>query len=197
LSERAWVAAVGGQVIKIPEKTKGIHISLSFQNTGREPATAAHIRIQNYTIAAYEPEFTDVTNVKIPENNSCEGNLPIKGRGVAPPNALYAFSYDTLRGEPALLADDGIINGTKFLVLNGCITYITFEKPHHTSFCYIVESSEPKSGPPTNLTIVLSQNNAPAQQLAVPTTQAVASSQTEKPSRVFQIINCATGFDID
>jgi hypothetical protein len=189
LSERAWLSPVGGQITKMPEKTKGIHFAVNFSNSGREPATDLNFRAQNSTIDAYEGEFTDMINIKVPENTACFNLEPARKRAVIAPNITFGFTYDSLRGEPAFIADDAIINGSKFLVINGCVAYRSLEKTHHTSFCYVVESSNatPQN---QNVTIVLNAGQAP---VSVPVISPAPSPGGG--GRNYLLAPCAAGFD--
>jgi hypothetical protein len=190
LSERAWLATIGGQVTAPLEKTRAIHYAINFSNSGREPAADLNIRTEISMIDAYDPEYTDMTNIKVAENNVCLNLEPIRKRAVIAPNLTFAFTNDTLRGTPSIVADDAIIKGSKFLVINGCVAYKSLERTHHTSFCYIIESRDIKPQN-QNVTVVLTPGQPP---VSVPVT---SPAPTPGGGRNYNFVPCYTGFEAD
>jgi hypothetical protein len=197
LSERAWVSPTGAGILVPPEKTKGIHFTVNILNSGREPATDLHWRFLASTISGYDPEYTDMSNIKVDKNTACDNLMPETERAVAPPNVVAGWSMDTLRAEPAFVADDGILNGTKFLVINGCLAYRTFEKVHRSSFCYVLESSKPQPNK-QNVTIVVNPSGAGGVPGQPPISIPVPPSPPQPAdARAYNFASCATGWHID
>jgi hypothetical protein len=175
---------------RAPEKTKSIHFAISFSNSGREPASDLNFRVQTSAIDAYDAEYTDMVNIKVPENTACTNLEPARKRSVIAPNITFGYTYDSMHGEPIFIADDAIITGSKFLVVNGCIAYKSLEKVHRTSFCYILESTN-ASPQNQNVTIVLNAGQPP---ISVPGTSPAPSPGG---GRNYFFSPCATGFEAD
>jgi hypothetical protein len=155
-TQRAWVSPIGAQLTAALEKNKPIHFAVFLINTGREPAVDVNFQIENSTIDKYDPQYTDMINIKVPENNACN-NLSTKTsqRVLAPSNQniFIANNFDSLHGNPTLVASDDIISGNKFYAINGCIIYNTYEEPHTSRFCYILEKTDVPSGETNPLNI--------------------------------------------
>lgn len=177
LSERAWVTPIGAQLQEDaaskqplnPVSGQTIRFVLLVQNSGREPALDTNITYKSDTIDAYDPTTTDLNDIAVPENNTCSQVVPKEGRVVFGPGTLTGVQGDSVHTTPAFFATDDITNGSKFYVLLGCIAYNTFNAPHQSSFCYILESHVPAR---TDL-------NAPP------------------PKRAFDFVNCSSGFSED
>jgi hypothetical protein len=140
LSQRAWVSPIGGRLTAPLQKDRAVHFAVFFLNTGREPAVDVASRIQNSTIDAYDPQTTDIRTIKVPDNTSCSNLSTEKGSVLiapSPQGTATILIFDSIHGDPPLYVDDKIVNGTKFYVLRGCLVYKTYEKVHHSSFCYI------------------------------------------------------------
>jgi hypothetical protein len=147
-TQRAWVSPLGAQVSVRPEVNRGIHFAINLTNTGREPAVDLNYKVQNHIIDAYDSRFADMTNIVVPQNTACDNLHPVKGRSIVAPAVQnfpgIAWTFDSQQGDPSLLADDKIVNGIKFYVAEGCFVYDTYQAPHKTSYCYILEYDEMK-----------------------------------------------------
>jgi hypothetical protein len=126
------------------EKDKPIQFRITFLNTGREAGRDINIQIANSTIDGYNPFTTSMKYIKVPDNTTCEGLSPVKGGGYFPPSltgAVDDYKLDSFYGEPPFSADDKIVDGDKFYLVRGCVAYVTFGSVHHSSFCYVLETS--------------------------------------------------------
>jgi hypothetical protein len=123
-TQRAWIVPLGAQLSSQLETDQGVRFATILSNVGREPATAINYRFKTSTIDAYNPQFTSMYDVVIPENTSCNGLEPIEARSILPPSTTLipgvAFNFDTRHAEPPFLVDNRILNGNKFLVITGC-----------------------------------------------------------------------------
>lgn len=97
-----------------------------------------------------------MTDVVVPENTACDGLSPIHGRTIIPPTGNFVgtlWSFNSQHGQPQFVANDRVLDGTKFYVVRGCGVYNTYFKPHYTSFCYILQRQDAvqQTGPPNLL----------------------------------------------
>jgi hypothetical protein len=164
LSQRAWLSPVGAQItpleIKPAESTQGaptpiflkkdqpIHFALAVTNSGKQPALDIKVRILNYTIDGFDLEKTTMEALEVPDNTSCNGLLPEKGRLSIAPSAVAYHNLSSAFGEPSFTADDKIVSGEKFYVVRGCIAYETFGAVHRSGFCYFLENRQRGNVPP-------------------------------------------------
>jgi hypothetical protein len=154
LSQRAWVVPTGA-VFRAETPSPGpnlqnnrpIHFIVAFLNSGKEAGVDVNYAIRNYIIDSYDPSRTSVETLVIPDNHTCRGLVAQKGRPAFAPNAVVGVTLDSVHGEPPLVADDRIIKGTKFYVVQGCISYVTFAEIHRSGFCYILENVPGRSNP--------------------------------------------------
>ena len=168
LQQRAWLTPVGADLGPIPVKDEMIGFGIRLINSGREPATSINVKILNSTIDGISTKATNLADVDVPENTSCDGLKPQRGRADIPPTGT---GYTTITqgsgfGEPRLVADDKIVSGDKFYLVRGCLAYLTQEKEKHSAFCYILASVLP---PPT--------------------------PQNHSPIRAYGFVTCRNGFD--
>jgi hypothetical protein len=143
LTQRAWISPVAATLLRKLEKDRGILFGIDVINSGREPAVGVKMYIHNDTIESFDPQFADVTEITVPENTSCDLGIPERGASIVAPTAPGMFNLlakDTNYGIPQFHVDDRILNGTRFYVVNGCVVYLTYNKPHHSKFCYILQS---------------------------------------------------------
>jgi len=196
LSERAWLTPIGGQVFGQLENGKPLHFRINFINSGRQSAMNTNFQIQNSIIDGYKPDSTDLYNISVPQNTSCDNLIPQSGHPIFPPTpsgAVISENFNTISAQPPLEIDERIINGDKFYVVRGCVAYSTYEEPHSTGFCYILEST------PVTITIKTPPPEAP---LPSPVPNASPSGTSVPPSSPPTIVNgrklvfvtCPTGF---
>jgi hypothetical protein len=148
LTQRAWVNPIGGKLTTRVRANEAIHFQIILTNSGREPAIDVAFKFLNHTIEGYDPKVIDMAYISVPENTACVGFDPKSNRTViAPTNAgAVGWNFDSQHGEPSLLADEKIANGTKFYVVEGCAAYKTYSAKHITSFCYVMEFVEARLG---------------------------------------------------
>jgi hypothetical protein len=200
IQQRAWLTPIAATLVKTPEKDAGISMAILFTNSGREPATGVRVQIKNSTIDSYDAKFANMPDIVVPKNDTCEGLTPDPGRTVIPPTAIgtgVAITENSIHGEPRLVADDRVVNGTKFYVVRGCAAYLTQQKTRYSSFCYILYSEIPVLPSPLQVSAQPPQASGPIQPLAQPVQALVqpAAQPMQPPSRTFGFQACAAGFD--
>jgi hypothetical protein len=139
LSERAWLSVAGMQTTYQPMVGNPIYYRIGVQNTGKEPATDVHIATQNGTVDPNKEMNIDTLDV--PENKTCSGLKPQPGGIDILPTGVYGTSRNSAQGDNGLLANQDIIDGKTYYLVEGCYAYRTFEATHHTAFCqvYVIE----------------------------------------------------------
>jgi hypothetical protein len=195
LQQRAWISFVGAIPFDKPKKEEGIGFRLLYLNSGREPAIGVNIATRNYVIDSYDPKFANLYDIAVPKNTSCENLSADPGKAVFWPTSLATvgvFNQNSIHGSPRYVADDKVVAGEKFYVVEGCAAYSTQEETRYASFCYILESS---ISPPVPVSLPFPFQNIPALQAGqLPTANQGASSQGTE-NRVFTFVTCARGFD--
>lgn len=177
IQQRAWLTPLQANLVQTPSippvrKGEPIEFNVAFTNNGREPARGVKLRILNATIDGYDPKNTDVATLAVPENTACSNLEPEIGHAVIGPTGeqtARAISYASIFGEPYFVANNALVNGSKFYVANGCAAYLTQGKVRHTSFCYILKS-----------------------QIAQIPAQGANAARDE---RIWYFVTCARGFD--
>jgi hypothetical protein len=195
LNERAWVIPVGAQLTAPPELGKPLHFVVKFLNTGRQTAKDINVEIDNSVIDAYNPSETDMNTIAVPANTSCQNIKTVPDRPVFPPTssgAVITQALDTIHGTPPYNAEPKMFSGDKFYVVRGCVAYMTYEKPHTSGFCYILESTSismtVQPGQPPTIT----PGGGPAGNPTAPPNPTVTFN-----GRNFTFATCRSGFSAD
>jgi hypothetical protein len=146
LQQRAWLTPLRARSVVpawSPKTNEGIDFVLEMANSGREPATGVVIKIHNDFIDGTSAKQINVPDLKIPKNTSCAGLHSVPESAVVPPTGVgpsFSSGQSSIYGEPRMVADDKIINGDKFYLVEGCIAYVTLGEERHSSFCYVLHS---------------------------------------------------------
>ncbi|MGO8914640.1 MAG: hypothetical protein ACLQJR_01870 [Stellaceae bacterium] len=196
-TQRAWISPLGAQLAVALELKQGIHITIAFINSGREPATDVSVKIRNDTIDAFDPQFADLSKIQFPNNVSCDDTSPVKDQAIIAPSSPgigTGWNVDSLHGEPTMVVTQDIIDGKKFYVFTGCVAYRTYEATHKASFCYVMEynTSIPSALPPNIVIAPAASPTARTEQPGSAPGQTVSPKPTTMHSYVFA--TCAHGF---
>jgi hypothetical protein len=129
-SNRAWVSVVEARLDSIPAKGVPILGGIVFQNTGKSPALQVNYMmfIQGLPADAKETLQDDV----------CRSVPP--GASAIFPSEKHAISFPY--GKEGVPTSD-VMEGKTIFFWRGCFTYETFERRHHTRFCYYLRHSGP------------------------------------------------------
>ncbi len=141
LSERAWVIPAGMSLSAPIEVDKPIRFNLVLYNSGKEPAQGAAYATQNGTVKA--PPQDDWTSLVVEKNSSCEGLVPKNGAQAITPslNGLAnTRAFDGETGTGQVVASKSILDGSIYYYIRGCVAYETFQEPHISSFCYVLQT---------------------------------------------------------
>jgi hypothetical protein len=180
LQQRAWVEFVGADIIPPnPAKDDGISFALKYINTGREPGTGVNIFVNVSEIDAFDPKFTNMRDVTVPQNSSCNNLSVTPNSFILPPTGLGTLEsiiYNSIQANPRTVASAKLISGEKYYVFEGCLAYATQGKTHFASFCYILENALRISFNPF-------------------TGQVIQLAPGQEETRFFRFEACAAGFN--
>lgn len=191
LSERAWISVVGGGFTTAPAAKDPIHFAISYMNSGKEPAT--DLNFSDSWDAVDAPPNDDFTSMKLPENVNCAKIEPKSGLVASPlPNNVYNRGFDTGRGDHPLFLGDDELGGKKYVIIQGCIAYRTFNKVHKAGYCTIFMI---KPAPASPAPVALPQANAATKTPPIPIIQT--TSTPEVPKLNWQAVLCPGGFSAD
>jgi hypothetical protein len=139
-SERAWVGPRNARSDIAPEMGKGLNIIVEYQNTGREPALETIADAEAFA-AADTVETAAKINGFI---NQCKMQwIPTK-KGVVFPAGPTSSSYELTEPFATDDIDQDVIDGTKFIFIDGCFVYKSAGTIHRTSFCYFFNNKKTK-----------------------------------------------------
>lgn len=143
LSERAWVAVVGGVVTEQPTAGQPMHLAVTYANSGKEPATDLSFASDSGSIT--KPLNNDFTGVAVRPNATCKGLKPTREGGTVVPGSINMRGSDSARGNNPVMLTDAIVKGDIYYYTQGCFAYHTFGRTHHSAFCYLflTDSSKP------------------------------------------------------
>jgi hypothetical protein len=140
LSQRAWIAPTEIKIdpeIPLVEGAKSIAFQLAYQNVGRGPAADLKISQQFGAFLLSTPFTSDQT--QIPENNTCDGRLPLMERGTVYPSRFSSdINVQPYNGIPDINPEQSIreiIAGARLVYINGCFLYNTMGASHLSAFC--------------------------------------------------------------
>jgi len=140
-SERAWVGPNNASIENWTDADKPLRVNVTYQNTGREPATQFSksliltyfekddIENGNLTIRARQI-FDDCNRIVL----STAGDVAFPSTGF---NTYNFFNTASDEDSKALRAD---LNSV--LIIQGCFVYKTVESVHRTNFCFYFKPSK-------------------------------------------------------
>jgi len=201
LSERAWISVVGGGFSQIPPTVKEpLHFIISYINSGKEPATDLNFAFMWDTIDA--PQNDDFTNVRLPENTTCTGLEPKPGVVASPlPTNVYNRGNDTGRGDHPVFLTNDELTGKKYVIIQGCIAYRTFEKVHKAGYCTIFQikpaPTPVKATPNTDAPAPIQQVNAGGKTAVAQAAQVPIAATPQNTNLIGQTLLCTGGFSAD
>jgi hypothetical protein len=144
--QRARVTPLAARLARAPVQDGGISYYIDVVNSGREPAVGLNWYLKNAQQEAPKTGDVNLVDVAVPENISCDGLEPVKGRSLIPPTGTQTFSisYGSKVGIPKMVADEKIMGGNDLYIVNGCMVYVGGGKRRYSSFCFIMHSVAPR-----------------------------------------------------
>ena len=142
-SQRAWLGPNDAKLDEAPVAGKKLAVSITFHNTGREPARNVAWIVEKF-IATPEEERQGLLSWK--SMIFLEKCLNLKEREsgqVVYPSTGFASATLISQLEQEIIDEDLVI-GKKWLIIHGCFVYRTFDKVRHSAFCYFYKGGEIK-----------------------------------------------------
>jgi hypothetical protein len=152
-SQRAWIGPRNAKSDAGPELDKTLNVTVEYQNTGREPALET---IADTDIFAAE-DSTDTANRINSFIEQCKIKWTPTQKGVVFPAGPASSAYELTRAMDSGLIDQDVIDGTKFVFIDGCFNYKSAGGIHRTSFCFYFSTKKTK---PSNWNICGIGNDA-------------------------------------
>lgn len=143
-SQRAWVGPRSARLTAEPNVAERLEIIVAYQNTGREPAHNFTYEINTFTTTPEEDEAGDAERRMDNFFKKC------RSKSQAPPGQVIYPSSGSTRGYTLTVrldnieVDDALVNGDKFVVVQGCFVYQTLQKVHRSFFCYFYKAGVTK-----------------------------------------------------
>jgi hypothetical protein len=156
--QRAWVGPQSGVLDAPLALEKANSISITVQNTGKEPARdmVPFIQVGIWKKASEtEKAFTAEINGF---SDKCRKTVPTTGAQILFPTNGFGGGFTFATPIKPNLIDADLIAGRNILIAIGCVSYTTENKPHHTSFCYSYTNGTSK-GTNVNLCYVGNQSD--------------------------------------
>jgi hypothetical protein len=155
-NQRAWLGPNDAKLAEAPVAGKKLDVVITYHNTGKEPARNVAWDVERI-VTTPEEEANGTLGVKI--TAFLAKCLLLKEREAG--QVVYpstGFGHATLRTiYPAEIIDEHIVNGKKWLVIQGCFVYRTFDKVRHSGFCFFYKGDMTK---PEHLNVCLGGNYA-------------------------------------
>lgn len=142
LTERAWVGPSAAKIAAIPQINKEVKISITVNNTGREPATD-FTEYMKPTIAMAAEVSEKTTNDKINYYiSTCFNAHVIRHHQVIYPTVgLGGGGFTFSKTVDKELVDSDVVSGADIIVVQGCLVYTTFNKERHSAYCFFYRAN--------------------------------------------------------
>jgi hypothetical protein len=135
LAERAWVGPNNAAFSAEPAVGKPIDITITYQNTGRQPALNFVSSITAFPATAAEDANGTAAGAIMQYMTACKKQTTWRGGSVVYPSTGFSI-YNLNTKTKDDLVDDAITKGDKVIFLQGCFLYRAFDAPRHSYFCY-------------------------------------------------------------
>lgn len=142
LSERGWIAPLYAKLDAPLEEGKPIRFIVAFQNTGKQPVFDVAFQSDNSTIIA--PPADKWADLIVSPNNTCDHVVSKRGELAIYPSTtaggITGHAFDSATGLTQINATKSLIDGVDYYVVQGCAGYTTFDEPHRTAFCFVLQT---------------------------------------------------------
>ncbi|MGB7698488.1 MAG: hypothetical protein WBL57_04140 [Methylovirgula sp.] len=134
-SQRAWVGPINASIAAEPTIGKPVEITITYQNTGHEPALGFTYLVETFLTTADEVARGITQKRLATYMQECKKvNQWIAGSVVYPTVGFSSYSLNSKSRDD--LVDDAFTKGNKVMFVEGCFVYRTFDMPRHSYFCY-------------------------------------------------------------
>lgn len=132
-SNRAWIEPGRPAILSGLKTGEPLTFVIPYANIGKEPALNVVIQAPPRTV---EP----------PKDGNWYSRFPGRNETCSRPNESGLVVYPSTNPKEATTYPNqhfpdqsAVLDGTKALVIEGCISYETFGEPHYSAFCYYVQ----------------------------------------------------------
>lgn len=146
VDRRAWIAPKSADLVGTVEAGKPLAFTVSYGNTGKEPAT--DLAVSGVGSLAPAPANGAWDTFAVSENQACQGIETIADGPVVFPSAIDAYSYRF--STSATLIDATVLSGAQVFYVQGCFAYDTAGDTHLSAYCFYLRPDA--SQPPQNWT---------------------------------------------
>jgi hypothetical protein len=143
---RAWLAPKEADLVGTLEAGKPLAFTVSYGNTGKEPAT--NVAVSGVGALAPAPANGAWETFAVSQNQACQGIATIADGPVVYPSAIDAYSYRLTTS--ATLIDATVLSGAQVFYVQGCFAYDTAGDTHVSAYCFYLRPDT--TTPPQNWT---------------------------------------------
>jgi hypothetical protein len=144
VDRRAWIAPKSAELAGTVEAGKPLAFTVSYGNTGKEPAT--DLGVSGVGALTPAPANGAWDAFRVSENQACQGIETVADGPVVFPSAIDAYSdrFST----SASLIDATVLSGAQVFYVEGCFAYDTAGDTHLSAYCFYLRPD--LSQPPQN-----------------------------------------------
>jgi len=146
VDRRAWIAPKSADLAGPVEAGKPLAFTVTYGNTGKEPAT--DLAISGVGSLTPAPANGAWDTFVVSENQACQGIATIADGPVVFPSAIDAYSYRF--STSASLMDATVLSGSQVFYVEGCFAYDTAGDTHLSAYCFYLRPDATQ--PPQNWT---------------------------------------------
>lgn len=143
LAQRAWVGPSNAAFAAEPQAGKPIDISITYQNSGREPALNFGYNLDTF-VTVQSGDLTKTASARMGSyEQMCQTTSASTGGSVVYPSTGFS-SYTLSDALPSSTLDARFSERHEILVIQGCFWYRTFDAQKHSYFCYFYRPKKTK-----------------------------------------------------
>lgn len=147
-SNRAWISP---QTVRLTSDveigSRAASIQIIYENVGRFPALDfSHAETGGARLVPVG--FRDWEGLDFGDNQTCKGLTPRKGGPTIYPSQhfggelSYAVAPDPDKNPAAVIQE--LLNGRRLLWMQGCFSYLAFDSPRYSTFCFYLQPDPPR-----------------------------------------------------
>lgn len=136
-AQRAWLGPKNVKLSAVPAKGKPLKITLEFVNSGREPGMDVTFDANVFLADQNEIPNTAIGQGMLQFMAACrEPKKPHGGSTIYPSGMGFDGSYVLERTMHNNFVTEALATGRKMMLVQGCLSYRTFDIPKYSYFCY-------------------------------------------------------------
>ena len=131
---RAWIEPGRPEIVGDLDPTQPLSLVISYRNVGNAPATNAVVQLDEPLLTIDPP--SNWYNALPSPNPVCKKARPNnQGISIYQSDAMQRLIYSNLDLPNA----GSVADGSKILIVEGCIGYETVQESHYAAFCYYLK----------------------------------------------------------